>query len=56
MDTKQVLDRIFWSFVPRPGVKYAQKYIRNKPDLYGELNPFYNKMIIASEASEILLR
>jgi hypothetical protein len=38
VDTKQVVERIVWSMIPRPGVSYLQHYIKPKPDLYG---PFW---------------
>ncbi|KAG1659040.1 Protein YIPF1 [Nymphon striatum] len=36
VDTNQVLQRILWSMIPRPG--YMQRCIKSRPDLYG---PFW---------------
>uniref|UniRef100_T1IH16 Glutathione peroxidase n=1 Tax=Strigamia maritima TaxID=126957 RepID=T1IH16_STRMM len=38
VDTNDVLRRIFWSMLPRPGMSYLQYHIRPNPDLYG---PFW---------------
>lgn len=38
VNTDQVLERILWAMVPKPGVNYLQQYIQSKPDLYG---PFW---------------
>lgn len=38
VDTNQVVERILWSMIPRPGVSYLQHHIKPKPDLYG---PFW---------------
>ncbi|XP_046405706.1 protein YIPF1 [Ischnura elegans] len=38
VDTKQVIDRIMWSMIPKPGSNYLQNYIKPNPDLYG---PFW---------------
>ncbi|XP_046665252.1 protein YIPF2 [Homalodisca vitripennis] len=38
VDTDQVIERILWAMVPKPGVNYLQQYIQSKPDLYG---PFW---------------
>lgn len=38
VNTDQVVERIMWAMVPKPGVNYLQQYIQSKPDLYG---PFW---------------
>lgn len=38
VDTDQVLERLLWALIPKPGVNYLQQYIQSKPDLYG---PFW---------------
>lgn len=38
VNTDQVLERVLWAMVPKPGVNYLQQYIQSKPDLYG---PFW---------------
>ncbi|KAG8237074.1 hypothetical protein J437_LFUL005181, partial [Ladona fulva] len=38
VDTHEVIDRIMWSMIPRPGSNYLQNYIKPNPDLYG---PFW---------------
>lgn len=38
VDTDQVVDRIIWAMIPKPGVNYLQHHIGSKPDLYG---PFW---------------
>lgn len=38
VDTHEVIDRIIWSMIPRPGSNYLQNYIKPNPDLYG---PFW---------------
>lgn len=38
VNTDQVVDRIVWAMIPKPGVNYLQHHIQSKPDLYG---PFW---------------
>lgn len=38
VNTDQVIDRIIWAMIPKPGVNYLQHHIGSKPDLYG---PFW---------------
>jgi len=38
VNTEQVMERIMWAIVPKPGVNYLQQHIQSKPDLYG---PFW---------------
>jgi len=35
VDTRQVTDRLVWSMLPKPGVRYLHTYIRPQPDMYG---------------------
>ncbi|XP_075234587.1 protein YIPF1 [Lycorma delicatula] len=38
VNTDQVVERIIWAMIPKPGVNYLQHHIGSKPDLYG---PFW---------------
>lgn len=38
VNTDQVVNRIIWAMIPKPGVNYLQHHIGSKPDLYG---PFW---------------
>ncbi|XP_054256855.1 protein YIPF1-like [Macrosteles quadrilineatus] len=38
VNTDQVVERILWAMVPKPGVNFLQQHIQSKPDLYG---PFW---------------
>jgi len=53
VDTRQVTDRLVWSMLPKPGVRYLHTYIRPQPDMYGPVWVCVTLVFVAAVAGNV---